>query len=1218
MKYLNKIIFIYSANIPYAEISVDGNVHFTGTQGVGKSTLLRALLFFYNADTQHLGINREQKSFEEFYFPRANSYILYEVMRENGAYTILVNSKGGIKWRFIDAPYQKEWLIDESNRVLSDWIKVRERINKDIAVSVRIETGVMYKDILFGNTHSPKYTRYALVQSANYQNIPRSIQNVFLNTKLDADFVKNTIINSMNDEDRPIDVQTYRRLVTDFEQEYDEIDCWFRQKSDGTYPVRQLAEKIAEQGRVILAVRMQQREVWQKLNYVVDESKRQIPQSEEEVKRLNEKINKEHLREQQLTQDFQKEKDGLNQQIGAANAELKAIALERKELNELGIEHILQRAEQEAGLKQQAESKRKLHAHLLRTHETTEEKYKILRDNLNNELQTFENRQHKRLYEKQTVAAQKKEHLEVERTKQRNKLTADYQKDVAAAEERINPLRRDMFKAEEALKNMKTYAPKADEKQRIADEMQLLNQKEMENKARLETVKSQIAQHTNAYDLEEKALREKAQKNQQTLQAEREVCEQRIADIDEMLSRYKGSLYEWLEAHAEGWENTIGKVADEARVLYAQGLNPEYEDSESSNSLFGIRLNLDEIPMQYRSPDELKRQKAEQADEIRNLNIRLQQMLNELNSEVEKLKKHYTALLNPLRHEASALRVEIEQIPFRRQEQENRLHRVCMEENEMVEAEKRQREANCNQAVLRVKAEEDARKNLDNVFQKELNKLDAEFRKAAKNINAQIKDFESELNTETQKFAADVQTKIQDLDRQLKAELSGKGVDMNLLEQYQREIQELEARLKQIDDERALVWRYQRAVKEKFEKESEVRDELNKCRKKLEEIEQRYRDKRYRMDKNIKDLKDSLGILQSQLQRLQNGLELYEQMLKNECVITAELQQNADALPTNDDCQTLIGKLRGTVNQLRATGDTLKADVVKFNRNFKPHNAFNFNTTPVTDADYEQIAANLQEFLDYDKIETFRQRTSEHYKDIIGRISQEMGALLNSRSAVSVLINDINRDFVEKNFAGVIKSIELRADESSDRLMQLLIAIHDFTDENCLSIGELNLFSSANRNEVNAKVVDYLKSLAHQLQNEPMRKTVALVDTFRLQFRVKENDNDTNWVERINNVGSDGTDILVKAMVNIMLINVFKKKAARKSGGEFIIHCMMDEIGRLHPNNIKGILQFANSRNIYLINSSPTSYNPYDYKYTYMLSKQGVKTRVDKLMKRHD
>lgn len=45
MRYLNKIIFLNSAHIPYAEVKLDGNVHFIGTQGVGKSTLLRALLF---------------------------------------------------------------------------------------------------------------------------------------------------------------------------------------------------------------------------------------------------------------------------------------------------------------------------------------------------------------------------------------------------------------------------------------------------------------------------------------------------------------------------------------------------------------------------------------------------------------------------------------------------------------------------------------------------------------------------------------------------------------------------------------------------------------------------------------------------------------------------------------------------------------------------------------------------------------------------------------------------------------------------------------------------------------------------------------------------------------------------------------------------------------------------------------------------------------------
>ena len=54
MRYLNKIIFLNSAHVPYAEVKLDGNVHFIGTQGVGKSTLLRAVLFFYNADKLRL------------------------------------------------------------------------------------------------------------------------------------------------------------------------------------------------------------------------------------------------------------------------------------------------------------------------------------------------------------------------------------------------------------------------------------------------------------------------------------------------------------------------------------------------------------------------------------------------------------------------------------------------------------------------------------------------------------------------------------------------------------------------------------------------------------------------------------------------------------------------------------------------------------------------------------------------------------------------------------------------------------------------------------------------------------------------------------------------------------------------------------------------------------------------------------------------------------
>ena len=82
MRYLNKIVFINSATVKYAEIELDGNVHLIGTQGVGKSTLLRAILFFYNANKSKLGIPREKKGFDDYYFQYQNSYIIYEIVKE--------------------------------------------------------------------------------------------------------------------------------------------------------------------------------------------------------------------------------------------------------------------------------------------------------------------------------------------------------------------------------------------------------------------------------------------------------------------------------------------------------------------------------------------------------------------------------------------------------------------------------------------------------------------------------------------------------------------------------------------------------------------------------------------------------------------------------------------------------------------------------------------------------------------------------------------------------------------------------------------------------------------------------------------------------------------------------------------------------------------------------------------------------------------------------
>lgn len=1214
MKYLNKIIFINSANIPYAEISVDGNVHFTGTQGVGKSTVLRALLFFYNADKHRLGIQQGQKSFDEFYFRQSNSHILYEVMRDNGAYTILVSRyQGRASWRFIDAPYQREWLIDDDKQVLSDWVKIRERIDKNVAVSARIDSGLMFKDIIFGNTHDHKYTRYALVQSAHYQNIPRSIQNVFLNTKLDADFVKNTIIQSMADEDLPIDLQTYRRLVTDFEREYDEIDCWFRQTRDGNFPVRTQALKIAEQGRKIVALDQQLLDVWQMLNHVVYDCEQQIPLLEAEAKEVNNSIEKERSREKELTADYDKEKDSLNQDLGGKKSKLKEIAQARKDFDAIGIKDKLALAAREDSIKQEIANKQMLLDDLLKTHASIEEKYNIARAKLYNALVAFDNAQNVALFQKQASLQKERNRYEDERSKGRNHIMAEYRVWLHESDERLQVLLYEQHRADNALKELRQWHPMADDLKLVADQLLQLNMDEKDNDAQQMTVKSQIAQITSEYEMKETELKQASDREQERLETDRTVCRERISKISNLLAHLDGSLYQWLCEHTEGWEDTIGKVVDDERILYAQGLEPEA--AGQSESLFGIKLNLDHIDAVHHTPNEYMDEKKELEKQLQQLNRQLSQLPVTLQENISKLGKKYGASLNPLRQKATKLKVEEEQIPVKRQNLQNKQHELEMEEQELIEQEKAKRERAFNVALLHVQSEKEARENKEAKNKKDLKDLDSLFNKSVKALNDDLRVFQDMQKSEADDRHNEFDDQKNQLDEQQKAELEGKGVDVNLLAGYRKALDELSQLLQGIESDRDVVIRYRYAEENLFAKEPEIRKSIKDIENQVAMLRQRYEDKHSRIEKKIHEFEERKKIVLNDLDHRRDGLTQYHQVVEKEHLVPDTYLTDDTMIPTHQNCQQLLIQLRGTVNQKRESIDKLKDMVVSFNRYFKPQNAFHFNTMPVTDSEYLQIAVDLQDFMDDNKIEEFRRRTSEHYKDILGRVSTEIGALMKRRSDVDSVILDINRDFVEKNFAGVIKSIELRANESSDKLMQLLMSIHDYTVENALSIGELNLFSSDNRDEVNRKVVDYLKSLSHQLQNEPNRPTVSLGDAFRLQFRVKENDNDTNWVERINNVGSDGTDILVKAMVNIMLINVFKKKAARKSG-DFIVHCMMDEIGRLHPNNIKGILQFANSRNIYLINSSPTSYNPYDYRYTYLLSKHGTKTRVEKLLKR--
>lgn len=1222
MRYLNKIIFLNSAHIPYAEVKLDGNVHFIGTQGVGKSTLLRALLFFYNADKLRLGIPKEKKSFDAFYFPCPNSYIVYEVMRENGAYCVLaLKNQGRVMFRFIDAPFDSKWFIDERKLVYGEWSQIREQVGKKHDISSLVSSYEMYRDIIFGNNRRQEllsFRKYAIVESAKYQNIPRTIQNVFLNTKLDADFIKDTIIRSMSDEDNSIDLNFYREQIKEFEQEYTDVSLWTKKEKNGEVLIRRIADKVIDAYRTLLNNRRLIGEGRRELNYAEHMAQELLPQyrldiqeSEAECNRVSRLIGEEQ-------EKYGKERDKLSRELGVFDAQLKKTAAKRKHYEEIHIEDILQRVEQETIIEDERRRQEAMKAELEKSYQNVVDKYKALLEQLDMDLRAFRNSKTTLLHKHQAALMTQKEVLMQEWRKAETETREVFQKKISAVDEMMAQL----VHEETALKIQKA---KVAHENPFAREMETNEQEFAEFTARQFQVETEIKE----VELRIETLRQEAEKELEIAELKYQASldepkkqkadvEAEIRKIQNLLEKSKGSFSEWLDQNRKGWQENIGKVVDEEEILYNNVLNPQLAAdslSSSSLSLYGVSINLAAVERKFRTPKELKEQLAEKEQ----LRADIIKLLNDLQNQHEEdnktLKGKYLLQIRKLNESLYAKKAEMQLLP----QTEKKLKMQLLESKNRLAKWR-------NQQLSELEDKQNAL-IADKVKKEELKRqLEADLLRKLKVHQA---EYNRQVKTETQKyevFVQDIRTQIEEKQKQVDAsrkkllkaqhdELHGKGMDTQALDAYNKRIAELNAELAFVRKNRDVVAVYRNDKIELFDQEPAVRQERKNKAEALMMIEDKFRQRSERLKLQLSVTQEKLTKQQAALRKLEAGLNAVKNFRSDATLCPLGSSEIGEKITTKD-CLAIVEELKRQIYEDSRTLDNFKKQSQDFLGKFSAHNTFHFNVSPVTEEEFIAFASNLCEFVDNDKISEYQKRISERYTGIIFRISKEVGDLTRREGDIGKTINDINRDFEERNFAGVIREIALRPLKSNDQLMILLLRIRDFAEENQFNMGEMDLFTTDSRQDVNAKAVKYLLAFMKGLLDEPNRKQLQVADTFKLEFRIKENDNDTGWVEKIANVGSDGTDILVKAMVNIMLINVFKEKASKKSG-DFKIHCMMDEIGKLHPNNVKGILEFANRRNILLVNSSPTTYNVEDYKYTYLLSKDNrANTKVTQLIKR--
>ena len=1200
MRALRKIIFVNSANIRYAEVKLDGNVHFIGTQGVGKSTLLRAILFFYNADKLHLGIPKEMKSFDEFYLPHANSYIVYEVEHEHGPFSILVfRSSGRACYRFIDAAYKKEWLIDEHGEVTAEWKVIRDRLN-DAYPSKIIDRYEQYRDILYGNKQAvgKEFVRFQLLETNRYQNIPRSIQNVFLNSRLDANFIKDIIIRSMSEEEANIDLGYFRRQVSDFEQEYKDISCWYKTNQKGESVVRKQADAVVKAYHELLYMKQQIEELCGELRYAERVTRKRLPLIDAKIGKLMQELDRQNRLLSEVQQKHDAEKATLNQKQGVVNEKLRCTKERKEYYANHQIDVVMNRCAQEPVVKTELDALKDKLADLTASFNDVTTKYKALRQNINNQFDTFKHIQQQRIL----VYGQEKQNTEERLLKEYNATRAEieqaFAEKIVSAKDAIDAIKTEQNDCDKELLKLKYFVPFKEEKKALAQQQNELQLNEKALEGQIGKLKADVIRIQAEYDKKEAEINADYTRQLDKKQKQTDAVVEQIQTIDALIDSIKGSLYEWLEDNKPNWEQNIGKVINEERILYQTGLHPQKADGAS---LYGVKLDLMDFPLNVRKPKQLKDEKDALENKLKQARTEYAEVLNSQEKTIEDLKRLFTPKIKDLRLQKSNVETELNMIPQKRKGIIVKIEDYDAKAKQIIE--ERQNELSNRQQKLAhdLTSEQDALEKTNTDKQKQLKSVEKKHNDAkVDNVKLHAKRV-AEINAETKIREQEADAELQKLKQQEMDELKGRGVNTALVEDCKAKISKADDELKYIEQNRKLVYDYKRDKEELFDQEDNLKSQKKGLAERIIQLDEKYGQRKQKHEQQITSFGKELSERREEKKRLEDELEKAERFAHDENLCPTMLAEAKEKQTLRTPGQA-VDELMGIIVSRQSKHNQFKQSINVFKSNFSAKNTFSFRTELTIDEDYLDFANNLDDFLINNKLEEYRRRTSERYVNILARVSKEMGELTRHESDVDKIIHDINNDFKERNFVGVIKLIALQSVPSADKMVQLMKRIKEFNDDNQFVMGEMNLFSTANRDDVNQKAVGHLLDFMKSLTDNPSRQYLTLSDLFQLQFRIIENDNDTGWADKLSHVGSEGTDTLVKAMINIMLINVFKEKVSRKFG-DFRIHCMMDEIGKLHPQNIKGILDFANARNILLINSSPTTYNVSDYRYTYLLQK---------------
>lgn len=1207
VRILNRIVEINIANVKYADIELCGNTCFVGTNNFGKTSLQRAILFFYSANSRGLGIAQSQKSFEEHYFRYENSYMIYEIATEEKPFFVMVYRHNKLVFRFVDAGYNPDFFLNGNDEAM----KIKEVISgiekRGIYISNQIDTFERYRNIIYGTETDKLLSKFFLLKgNEKYQNIPKSITNVFLSSKssIDSRFIKDFIANSLTTENSSIKLEQVERQLRQFNEKYTDIETYVKKD---TAQLIELIDKKYDQVHMLKGAQM---EMADKLGSSLRFAESQNEAIREAAKKKEEELEQITEEHEQLKESIESKQNDIREEIGYYDRTIREANKKLKEYKDKNIDEAVEKNAEREKLQVELNIARREYESLTSNVASIELKYSSLIEQLRNDKSAYINKINSKTGEifnhyNELQLLQKNEFAkrDAELKAKRDEAFGELNAEITAKQIEFNQLKSE----EKVIRNTRFYEAEIKALENELAELRAVSYKNKSERAIKQNMVQTIQREWEALE-----TRLKTSLSNRVNQTNNEIIKLKneIKEIEAKLNVQNDAFYGFLEKNVKDWQQNIGKVVNE-KLLFRTDIAPEIKE-EAAKTLYGISLNLENVEVVSKSIEEYQFEKNERLAQIRDLEESLNQFQVANNEEKMLAADKFGKQLGELKEDLKVLTYSLELADKREQklgvELEDWKSKAGSEVEESLTG---------NRQRLNIIEEElsilNKKKNLL------LNDFNTQFERL-KNYNderlAELKERQeteiSELEVEKKNQVKEFEAKEDELSKEKESNFKSKGVDAKLLKNVEGRMKELQEALKDIEQYAQIVSDYLKDKREKFDKLPDLIQKKEEFVKSNLDLAAQLEDATRKFNLKRMELNKQKRAYDEELIEFNNGVNFFSNNFRETPVYNkyADIIERAEPKRTNYNIMDLCTQLLKNDSHFNEEYGAFQRYINEFAGKFRLDNHFNFVIrNDASQGEYERFAQNLRSFINENKIEMSIAETATQIGLVTDSIATKVKELSGQKDKIQHIIALIAEDFKKAEFeeSKLIEFIKIKIEESDNKVYKLLKRIEEFREEHGLVYNEglFNTdFATGQKREISGRAVKLLEQLRAAIK-EQEQEEIRLQDLFELKFNIKEGMNETGWTHKIDSIGSTGTDILVKAIIYITLLHVFIKESSHRSSKDFKVHCIIDEVGQISAHYLRELLKFAKNRNIMMINGLPNKSGlESHYKYTYQFRRE--------------